>query len=123
MTLPGPFCVRSRTFNSPSGELTTQVVSAFALAMVASVNAAARKICFTLVLHFFGGLISAACPKRARPGTGDLPCSCIPPLSRFARRAGFAARRQTFVHRGQNCGVGLRLSGGWQVRRATALRL
>src|SRR5262245_53097970 len=35
--------------------------------MVASVNAAARKIYFTLVLHFFGRHISAACPKRARP--------------------------------------------------------
>src|SRR5262249_33027958 len=90
MTLPGPFCVSSRTFNSPSGELTTQVVSAFALAMVASVNATAvRKVYFTLVLHFcFGMLISAVCSKQARPRTGDLPCSCIPALSRFAWRGG-----------------------------------
>jgi hypothetical protein len=41
---------------------------------------------------------------------------------RLLPRAGFAARRQTFVRRGQNCGVGLRSSGGWQMRRATALR-
>jgi hypothetical protein len=32
-------------------------------------------------------------------------------LSRFAPRAGFAARRQTFVRRGQNCGVGLQSFG------------
>jgi len=47
-------------------------------------------------------LIGAACPKRARPRTGDLPCSCIPPLSRIARRAGLVTQRQTFVRRCQN---------------------
>jgi hypothetical protein len=38
---------------------------------------------------------------------------CIPPLSRFARRAGFVALRQTFVQRCQNRGGGgLQSSGG-----------
>jgi hypothetical protein len=42
---------------------------------------------------------------------------CIPPLSRFARRAGFVALRQTFVQGCQNRGGGgLQSSGGWQVR-------
>jgi len=37
---------------------------------------------------------------------------CIPPLSRFARRAGFVALRQTFVRRSIADGDAARLAGG-----------
>src|SRR5215467_7766289 len=67
MTRPGPFDVTSRTFNSPSGALTAQVVSAFALAMVASVNATVRKIYFMLVLHFVWQAHQCGLPKASSP--------------------------------------------------------
>jgi hypothetical protein len=54
----------------------------------------------------------------ARP-TGTLPLSvlvhCIPPLGRFAPRAGFVILRQTFVHGCQNHGLCDQLRFGFGV--------
>src|SRR5215469_4807746 len=50
MTLPGPLGVRSRTFSSPSGELTVQGASAFALVMATSANTIAVNRVFILAL-------------------------------------------------------------------------
>src|SRR5262249_49233483 len=49
-----------------------------------------------------GLLISAVCPT---------PESLVPLLGHLLPRAGFAARRQTFVRRDHKCGVGLQSSG------------
>src|SRR5215831_379140 len=90
----------------------THISAAWVAVVSAATTVAASNSVFMLVTPL-GLLISAVCPT---------PESLVPLLSRLLFRAGFAARRQTFVRRGQNCGVGLRSSGGWQMRRAMALR-
>src|SRR5262245_62428539 len=94
--------------------LLTMMSAAYTGVIAASRASSPAVIVFNIVvIHLFWACSSVRYVQHRKASFRCLVGLLLP-------RAGFAARRQTFVRRCQNCGVGLWSSGGWQMRRATA---